>query len=192
MVTALDGSDRALATAVLAQHEVQLVDVVSLQNRVRGVAHTASDVDADILLQNRLQLLVHVTTLNDQLVLSIERTLRSELAKNKAQNVLVITVHTVAVVHKVDPTRLCRSHTGNLRHRHGVLLRRRQFGVVLLDLLIHTVQNLMVMFLSHCVHQCNGGTGLPLFPPSYGPNHPCVRLPLSSFLRQPLSSSTSS
>lgn len=73
MVTALDGSDRALATAVLAQHEVQLVDVVSLQNRVRGVAHTASDVDADILLQNRLQLLVHVTTLNGSAGLSIER-----------------------------------------------------------------------------------------------------------------------
>lgn len=190
VVTALDSGDRSLATTVLAEHEVQLVDVISLQNRVRRVTHAAGDVNADVLLQNRLQLLVHVTTLDDQLVLSIERTLRSKFAEDKTQDVLVITIHTVAVIHEIDPASLRCSNTGDLRHRHGVLLRCRQLRVILLDLLIHAIQNLRVTSFSKRVHRYNGDTGLQQSPPSYGPNRPCARLPPSPFLRQPLSSLT--
>ena len=144
MVTALNRGHRASATAAVAVHEIQLSDVVSLQHRVRRVAHVAGDVDADVLLQNGGQLLIRVAALDDELVLSVQRAVRAQLAEDEAEHMLVFTIHLVAVVHEVDPAGLGGTHTSDLWHRHHALLRSSKLGIVGLDLGVHTVKNLGV------------------------------------------------
>lgn len=76
---------------------------------------TASHVDADVLLQNRLQLLVGVSALDDELILPVQRPIGAQLAQNEAQHMLVLSVHLVAVVHEVDPAGLRSANTSHLR-----------------------------------------------------------------------------
>ena len=105
---------------------------------------TASHVDADVLLQNRLQLLVGVSPLDDELILSIERSIGAKLAQNEAQHMLVLSVHLVAVVHEVDPAGLCGTNASHLRQRHCVFLVTSKLGIIRLNLLIDTVEDLCI------------------------------------------------
>ena len=141
-------------------HEVQLRDVVTLQNGVGGVAHVASHVYADVLLQDGGELLVRIAALDDELVLSVEGTVRSQLAEDEAEHMLV------AVVHEVDPAGLRRADTRNLGQRHAALLRSSEFGIVGLDLSVHTVQNLAMIRNSKCVRRRTCSTDRQRFPPS--------------------------
>ena len=142
MVTSLNRSDRTLAATALANNKVELVDVVSFQNRVRRTAIVTGDVHADVLLQNRFKLLASVFTLDNELVLSIERTVRSQLTQNEAKHMFVIAIHLVAVIHKIDPASLGGSDTSNMRSRHHVFLAISKFGVFLLDLLVYAIEDL--------------------------------------------------
>lgn len=166
VVAALDRSHRASAAAAVTMHEVQLRDVVTLQNGVGGVAHVASHVYADVLLQDGGELLVRIAALDDELVLSVEGTVRSQLAEDEAEHMLVLAIHLVAVVHEVDPAGLRRADTRNLGQRHAALLRSSEFGIVGLDLSVHTVQNLAMIRNSKCVRRRTCSTDRQRFPPS--------------------------
>lgn len=150
MVTSLNRSHRTLASTALANNEIELVDVISLQNRVRRTAIVTGDVHADVLLQNGFKLLACVFALDDELVLSVERTVRTQLTQDEAKHMFVIAIHLVAVIHKIDPASLGGSDTSHMRSRHHVFLAISKFGVFLLDLLVNAVEDLEMIALPQC------------------------------------------
>ena len=168
VVTALNGRDRSLTIATLAVDKVQFGHWITLQKRVGGVAHIAGDVCTDILLQERLELLVGIFTSDNELVLAIKRALRSKLTKHKAKNMFVVTVHTLAMINKVDPAGLCGTNTGNLGQGHGGFLNSSKLGVMCVNSIIEAFQNLQITGYSINSHQYSDGIDLQQSQHSYG------------------------
>lgn len=163
METRANGSHRSRRAAVLAVHKVQTTDRVARERRVGRAAHLARDVLRNVLTQQRFDVLGHVATANDETLVAVDRSLRTQLSQSELQHVLGRTVHHLADLLEVHPQCLLGTHTHELRRLHRVSLAVRQFRVVLVQFGHDTRQKLVLVRVRRGVlnqHRAGVGCGI--------------------------------
>ena len=85
----------------------------------------------NVFSQDVFNVLLRISTLHDQSLLTVDRTLRSQLRVQELDDVFWLSVQSSTDIHEVGEERLFRSFTSDLRRDDGVFsLLAGEFGVV--------------------------------------------------------------
>ena len=103
MITTADIRDTARAPAVIALHKIQPRSCITSQLGIWTAAHLACDVTNDIFPQQTLNVLGNVFSANEQALVSVDRTLRTQLGHEKLEHMLWGALHHGADFLVVDP-----------------------------------------------------------------------------------------
>ena len=151
--TALDGADGTLGSTLFAGDEEDAVLLCELG--FWTLASLADDVFGDVSSEDVLDLLGLETAADDETLGAVDGADGSQLGKEELDDVLGLTVHTLADVDDVGKDGLFGAVSGDLRRDHGELfLVAGEGGVLGAEGLEYATEELLICVVAVCALPC--------------------------------------
>ena len=144
MITTANIRHTSRTPAVIALHKIQSCSCIARQLGIWTAAHLACDVTNDILPQQTLNILGNVLSTNEEALVSVDRTLRTQLGHEELEHMLRGALHHGADFLVVDPERLLGAHTRQLGRLHRAALLLDQVGILCVQDPHHAVEHILV------------------------------------------------
>lgn len=151
--TALDGTDGTLGSTLFAGDEEDTVLLGELG--LWTLAGLADDVFGDVSSENVFDLLGLETTTDDETLGTVDGANGTQLGEEELDDVLGLTVHTLANVDDIGKDGLFGAVSGDLGWDHGeLLLVARESGVLCTERLEDTTEKLLIRVVAICALPC--------------------------------------